>query len=360
MEKLKVGLGSRSYPIVIGSGCLRLIPQALKETWRAGRYCLVSDNKVAKQYGEALRKMIVDAGLRCDLLVFEQGEENKNLTTIAALASRAARLGLDRTSMFIACGGGVTGDITGFLASIYMRGLSFIQVPTSLLAQVDSSVGGKTGVDIPEGKNLVGTFHQPKAVFIDTDVLKTLPETEYLSGMAEVIKHGIIRDRDFFHFLVRERQNILALREPQLTRVIYDCCRIKAEVVSADEREGNIRRILNFGHTIGHAVEAGSGFTLSHGFAVAIGMVAATRIAVNKGFVDETVLSEIYVFLTKCGLPTEIPAALDRKEMMSYLLADKKNIDGRHIFILPKAIGDVCISDEVTDRDIDRVFAESG
>ena len=282
-----------------------------RKSWRshykASRYCIVADDTVAALYGNDLLARIRDNGLTADLLSFPHGEENKNLDTIARLVSASAQLGLDRKSMFIALGGGVSGDITGFLASIYMRGVPFIQIPTSLLAQVDSSVGGKTGVDIAEGKNMVGTFYQPKAVYIDTDVLKTLPEEEYLSGMAEVIKHGFIRDNEFLGFLETNRPQLMALENAAVVRIIHTSCLIKAEVVSADERESDARRILNFGHTIGHAVEAASQFSISHGFAVAIGMVAICRIGVMKALLSAATADRYIELIKQYGLPTEIP-----------------------------------------------------
>ena len=356
MEILTVGLGDRSYPIVIGAGCLDKIATDLVEKYPASRYCIVSDDTVAELYGNKLLKCLRNAGIKSELLTFIHGEEHKNLQTVTDLARGAARLGLDRKSMFIALGGGVTGDITGFLAASYMRGVPFIQIPTTLLAQVDSSVGGKTGVDIPEGKNLVGAFHQPKAVYIDTKVLTTLPLQEYLSGLAEVIKYGFIWDKQFLEFLLEDQSAIMDLEEQQLVKMIYSCCKIKAEVVSIDEKESDTRRILNFGHTIGHAVEAASKFTISHGFAVAIGMVAIARIGVLKNTISKPDADTIYNAVKQYGLPTEIPQELDRQQIKSYLLTDKKNIDGKISYILPKTIGEVIITDDVTERDVDYVL----
>ncbi len=294
--------------------------------------------------------------MTCDLLSFPHGEANKNLDTIAQLLSSSAQLGLDRKSMIIALGGGVTGDVAGFLASAYMRGIPFIQIPTTLLAQVDSSVGGKTGVDIPEGKNLVGTFYQPKAVYIDTDVLKTLPEEQFLSGMAEVIKHGFIRDNDFLLFLAEKQQQLMSLENDTLVETIYTNCRIKAEVVSEDERESNVRRILNFGHTIGHAVEAASKFSISHGFAVAIGMVAICRIGVMKSLISQTTADTYIQLIKQYGLPTEIPEDLDRKAIKSYFSTDKKSVGGKISFVLPQEGGGVTISEDVSEAHINAVL----
>lgn len=356
MSVLQVGLGDRSYPITIESGCLKSVASDLAAHFPASRYGIISDDNVAEHYGYDLQKSLEQAGLGCDLFVFKSGEENKNLGTVGSLISQAAQKGFDRKSMFIALGGGVSGDIAGFVAATYMRGVPFIQIPTSLLAQVDSSVGGKTGVDIPEGKNLVGAFYQPKAVYIDPDVLKTLPEKEYINGMAEVIKHGIIRDADYFQMFGDKFDRIMNLDPEILKELILVSCRIKSEVVAADEHESNIRRILNFGHTIGHAVEAASEFSLAHGFAVAIGMVAVTRITVNKGLIGEDVLDDITAMLKRYGLPTEVPADLDRGIIKSYLLTDKKRIGSKTSYILPKCIGEVTISEDVREDEIDAVL----
>ena len=356
MEILNVGLGQRSYPIKIGAGCLDNVAEDLAAHFQASRYCIVADDTVAELYAGKLLESVRQRGLNGELIVFPHGEENKTLETVGRLASEAAKRGLDRRSMFIALGGGVTGDITGFLASAYMRGIPFVQVPTTLLSQVDSSVGGKTGVDIPEGKNLVGAFYQPGAVYIDTKVLKSLPESEYLSGLAEVIKYGFIWESQFLSFLLENREKLMQLDESPVVRMIYTCCRIKAEVVEGDERESDRRRILNFGHTIGHAVEAASEFRLSHGFAVAIGMVAAARLGVLRKTVSNHDAQVIHDAVKAFGLPTEIPEHLDRVVIKSYLGTDKKNIAGKLFFVLPKAIGDVVITDEVTEADIDSLL----
>ena len=356
MPILQVGLGDRSYPIRIESGCLARVPEDLAQLYPASRYCIVSDDTVAALYGNDLLASIQDYGLTADLLTFPHGEISKNLQTIARLVSASARLGLDRKSMFIALGGGVTGDITGFIASVYMRGVPFIQIPTSLLAQVDSSVGGKTGVDIVEGKNMVGTFYQPEAVYIDTDVLQSLPVEQYLSGMAEVIKHGFIYDNDFLKFLENNHQQLMALENDAVVEIIHTSCKIKAEVVSADEREIDSRRILNFGHTIGHAVEAASRFSIFHGFAVAIGMAAICRIGVLKSLISAATADRYIELIRKYGLPTEIPPDLDRTLIKSYFSTDKKNVGGMISYVLPKEGGGVTISDDVTESLVDAVL----
>ncbi len=355
-KKITVGLGKRSYPIVIRAGLLAGIGPALRDRQIAKRYGIISDEHVAGLYGDALMRSLADAGLDAELITFPRGETNKNLQTIAMLSSRLAALGFDRRDALVALGGGVTGDITGFLASVYMRGIPLVQVPTTLLAQVDSSVGGKTGVDIPEGKNLVGTFYQPEAVYIDTTVLQSLPESELLGGLAEVIKYGVIIDPDFFHFLESRQNAILQLRPEVIIQMIARCCEIKAGVVEQDEREGGLRRILNFGHTIGHAVEAASDFRLIHGLAIAIGMQAAADLAVRTGRLDRGQADRLQTLLSSCRLPVTIPAELDRRRIKGYLQTDKKTVDGRVFFVLPTKIGKVIITDEVSEKDIDAVL----
>lgn len=356
MRTVQVGLGERAYDILIEAGLLATVGRDIRECAYAKRYVVVADDRVAALFGERLLVSLHDAGVKADLVTFPHGEGSKNLATIAQLASRLAELHVDRKDALIALGGGVTGDITGFLASIYMRGIPFVQIPTTLLSQVDSSVGGKTGVDIPEGKNLVGTFYQPSRVYIDSEVLRDLPETEMLNGLAEVIKYGVIRDAPFFEFLAANRAGVLARKLPVLEEVIERCCAIKAAVVAADEKEADLRRILNFGHTIGHAVEAASEFSLPHGLAVSMGMVAVTEIAVLKGLISRHEAARLRQLLTEYGLPTGIPNRFDRRQIKGYLKTDKKTVAGRPFFVLPTAIGTVVITDDVAAELIDEVL----
>ncbi|MDA8419527.1 MAG: 3-dehydroquinate synthase [Desulfobacteraceae bacterium] len=356
MKQLQVGLGDRSYPILIDHGLMADIGPQLKERGIAKRFVVVADDSVAALHSQPLIASLTQVGLNPELLTFPAGEASKNLATIAGLASRLARLGVDRKDGLIALGGGVTGDLTGFLAASYMRGIPFVQVPTTLLAQVDSSVGGKTGVDLPEGKNLVGAFYQPRAVYIDPLALRSLPAAELLNGIAEVIKYGVIRDPGFFAWLEGKRPAILALERETIERMIEICCAIKAEVVADDERESGLRRILNFGHTIGHAVEADSRYRLAHGSAVAIGMVAASQLAVAKGMLAPAEASRITTLIRAFGLPTAIPATAEPADLKAYLRTDKKTVDGRPFFVLPTAIGQVEITDQVSEKQIDQVL----
>ncbi|MDZ7642215.1 MAG: 3-dehydroquinate synthase [Desulfurivibrio sp.] len=355
--RVEVGLAERAYEIIIAEGLLGAVGGDLAAAGLARRWVVVADDRVAGLFGEELRAGLTAAGLSAEILTFPHGEGSKNLATVAELASGLARLGLERGDGLIALGGGVSGDITGFLASIYMRGIPFVQVPTSLLAQVDSSVGGKTGVDIPEGKNLVGTFYQPRRVYIDPGVLAALPAAEMLNGLAEIIKYAVIYDADFFRLLEEQRPAILDCRREVLATVIKRCCEIKAAVVAADERESDWRRILNFGHTLGHAVEAASGYTLAHGLAVAIGMALVAEIAVGKQLWSREEAARLRRLLTDYGLPVTVPAGLEAARIKSYLKTDKKSVAGRPFFVLPTTIGRVTITSEVEEELIDRALA---
>ncbi len=357
MKQLQVGLEDRAYPILIKEGVLSEIGQELKLKQIAKRYIIIADDNVAELFGGHVVESLRNVDIPVDLLTFPHGESSKNLSTVEKLASSLAQLGVDRQDALIALGGGVTGDITGFLAAIYMRGIPFVQVPTSLLAQVDSSVGGKTGVDIPEGKNLVGCFYQPKCVFVDTAVLKELPQEELLNGLAEVVKYGVICDPDFFNFLVTNQKAILSLEPTVVEAMVAHCCTIKAQVVEADEREADLRRILNYGHTLGHAVEAASNFTIAHGMAVSMGMVAVNTIAIKKSLLAEDKAARVKDLLQGFGLPVDIPADLDRPQMKEFLKTDKKSVGGRPFFVLPIQIGKVIITDDVEDAFIEEAFA---
>lgn len=351
MERtLTVGLQERSYPIHIGSGLLPKLGEYLKAQLRSLRYAVISDANVAALYGQGVLDSLQAAGLSGELFTFPAGEASKRLATVEELARSMTLSGFDRGNVIIALGGGVSGDMAGFLAAIYMRGIPFVQVPTSLLAQVDSSVGGKTGVDLAEGKNMLGTFYQPKLVLIDTDVLRTLPADQFLSGMGEVIKYGVSLDAALFRYLDQHREELLAQDESCLNYVITRCCDLKARVVEEDEREGGLRRVLNFGHTIGHAVEAAANFSLLHGFAVSVGMVAITAVSARCGYAPPNLEAEIARLLTAYGLPTALPAGLSAERITAFMQADKKNRGRRLFFVLPTELGKVMVTDQV-DRD---------
>lgn len=348
-EKVRVELGERSYDIVIGRGILSGLGGVLRELGSGKRVSVISNPTVFALYGKVLIDSLKASDFDCLEILIPDGEEYKDYLWSYYILTELLKNKLDRRSCLIALGGGVIGDITGFVASLYMRGISFIQVPTTLLAQVDSSVGGKTGVNHPLGKNMIGTFYQPRLVWIDTDTLKTLPEREFLSGLSEVIKYGVIRDRDLFGFLERERDSILNLDPSSLSRIIRRSCEIKAEVVSSDEREAGLRAILNFGHTIGHALETLTGYRrYLHGEAISAGMRVETRLSVLLNIADSGVDDRVASILDSYGLPVDIPADIDESDMLSAMEIDKKAISGRLRFILPVSIGDVRI-EEVTD-----------
>ncbi|MCX8069625.1 MAG: 3-dehydroquinate synthase, partial [Thermodesulfovibrionales bacterium] len=306
MNKLYVNLGKRSYDIFIENGLINQLAELLKEFKLQSNSILISNPTVFNLYGELVLSNINKAGIRCKEIIIPDGEEYKDFFWSYYILSDMLHYGLDRKSCVFALGGGVIGDIAGFTASLYMRGIPFIQIPTTLLAQVDSSVGGKTGVNHPIGKNMIGSFYQPKAVFIDTNTLHTLSEREFLSGLAEVIKYGIISDAKFFSYLEKNREAILSRDSNKLAHIIKTSCDIKSKVVSQDERESGMRAILNYGHTIGHAIETETGYvSYKHGEAVAIGMVYEAKIANRLGLLSNIDLKRIYELIQSYGLPFE-------------------------------------------------------
>jgi 3-dehydroquinate synthase len=347
-----VPLGADTYDIVIGPGLLTDLAKDLKSSLAAPRYLIITDSNVEDYLGVDLVRLLRQSGAGVDLLSFKAGEESKNMGTIVELASKMVDLGADRQTAVLALGGGVVGDMAGFLASIYMRGVPLVQIPTTLLAQVDSSVGGKTGVDLPEGKNLLGTFYQPVRVYADIGVLATLPRAEIRNGLAEVVKYGMIQSRELFDFLEEKWRDIVSL-EPDVTgRIVFNSCSIKAGVVSADEREGDLRRMLNFGHTVGHAVEAAAHYRIPHGEAVSMGMVVISRISAAKGLMPRRDLERLCGLLDRLQLPCRIPAELRAEELMDLLRHDKKARSGRPHFILSKGIGQILITDDVSREEL--------
>jgi 3-dehydroquinate synthase len=349
MPTLNVELGERSYPILIECGLLRRIGEELSRMGFKGRVAVITNPKVKSLYAEALVDSLECAGLSPFLVEVPDGEEYKNLREIAKIYDRLLSESLERTAPVIALGGGVIGDMAGFVAATYLRGVPFIQVPTTLLAEVDSSVGGKTGVNHEKGKNLIGAFYQPKAVFIDPLVLKTLDERDFKSGLSEVIKYGIIRDAEFFEFLEANVSKILLdgpssnFPSSELISAIRRSCELKAEVVAADERECGQRAILNLGHTFGHAIEALTGYTeLRHGEAVAIGMVMAAELSEKLGHCSLVVVERIKGIVNSFGLES-FPPKLSPDKFIQAMRGDKKVIDGRIRFVLIKDLGDVFI-----------------
>ncbi len=352
-EDVEVPLGDRSYHIFIGPGLLLETPKYLPKLGTFQGPFIITDTTVEDYVGHDLISVLKDAGFQgATMLSFPAGEQSKNMETVVALARDLLANGCDRGGLLLALGGGVVGDICGFLASIYMRGIDFVQLPTTLLAQVDSSVGGKTGVDLPEGKNLLGTFAQPRMVLADIGVLCTLPQDEIRNGIAEIVKYGMIKDSELFKRLESEWWDVINL-EPQLTAyLVKRSCQIKAEVVSKDEKEGGYRRILNFGHTIGHAVEAASDYTISHGAAVAMGMVAVARISASRNLLSQEELDRLIALLERFDLPVSIPESIPVDVILENIKRDKKVKAGKVHFVLAKGIGDTVIVDDVSEEEI--------
>jgi 3-dehydroquinate synthase len=351
MEKVRVRLKERSYDIYIGKDILKNIGNIIKPLGLSPRIAILSNPTVYPLYGKAIEDSLKKAGFDVLVVKIPDGEEYKNLLWLEHIYNILLKAKLDRKSALIALGGGVIGDITGFAASTYMRGISYIQVPTTLLAQVDSSVGGKTGVNHRLGKNMIGTFWQPKLVWIDISTLKTLPKREFLAGLAEVIKYGVICDRDLFDLLQEGLKKILKLNERAMIHLIKRSCEIKAGIVSKDERESGLRSILNYGHTIGHALETSTDYKrYLHGEAVAIGMCLEAELAGRLNFISIDKIHRIKSLIELYGLPTKIPGDIDKQHILSSMELDKKAIAGELKFILPEDIGKVRIYKGISEK----------
>jgi 3-dehydroquinate synthase len=342
MRRVTVPLPDREYPILIGTAFLERAGSLVHEAGLRGAAALVQDSAVAGTYGAAVRASLEAAGYRVAPVVVPSGEGSKSLAQLGRLYDALAEAEIDRASFVVALGGGVAGDLAGFAAATFLRGIDFVQIPTTLLAQVDASVGGKTGIDLPSGKNLAGAFHQPRLVLIDLDTLRTLPEAEVRAGMAEIVKYGVIADSDLFEYLESNLPAVRAHQPDVLAHLVGRSCEIKAEVVGKDERESGLRAILNYGHTVGHAVEAVAGYgTYLHGEAVAIGMAAAGEIAVRLGWLAAPEADRIRRLLAAYGLPTRLRAPLAETELLHAMRRDKKSRAGELRFVLARRIGAV-------------------
>ena len=349
-QRVKVELGERSYSIVIGSGIVDEIRAFVRQAEYSPHGMIVTDTNIAPLCAGQIAAAIAGAGVRAEIIEVPAGESSKSLTQANELFTRAIELGLDRRSPIIALGGGVVGDLAGFVAATYMRGVPFIQIPTSLLAQVDSSVGGKVAVNHPLGKNLIGAFYQPDAVFMELDFLKTLPAREIATGLGEIIKYGIIYDPDFFAWLEANRADVLALEPAATAYMIARSCEIKADVVRQDEREGGLRRILNFGHTIAHAIEKETGYVrYRHGEAVAIGMVGAADISVQMGLLADGERVRMNALISAMGLPLSADG-VTADAMYADLFHDKKTVGGRIHWVLAEKIGTVSVHSDVPEE----------
>jgi 3-dehydroquinate synthase len=356
---LKVELGERSYEICIGEHSIPQLGYMLDFVPQTSRMILITDENVNRLAGDKVIVILRQAGFQVESAVIKGGEECKNMATLTSLLEQMVAFGLDRKSTVIALGGGIVGDIAGFAAATYMRGISYVQVPTTLLAQVDSSVGGKTGVNLPQGKNLVGAFFQPGLVFVDVDFIQTLPEREFLTGLAEVIKYGIIRDHEFFKYLEDNMEKIKARDSKCLIHIVNRCCAIKADIVAQDETENGLRALLNLGHTFGHAFEALTNYQLyTHGEAVAIGMVCAARLARHLGLLPRRDLDRINNLLRGYGLPVSF-GHLGCTAIISQMHKDKKTIGGNMQIVMPTAIGNSQIFKNIKEDDIRMVLRDS-
>ncbi|MEE9292191.1 MAG: 3-dehydroquinate synthase [Acidobacteriota bacterium] len=328
-----------SHEILIGRSLGPRISTSLRRMRLCGRYVIVTDSNLHTLYGEPLLAGFRRRGLPADLVSFPAGEGSKSRRVRDEIEDAIIRLGAGRDTALVALGGGVVGDLVGFVAATFNRGIPFVQIPTTLIGMVDSSIGGKTGINHEAGKNFIGAFHQPAGVFIDINFLASLPRRHFVSGMAEVIKCGVIADRTLFMLLEKRTERIARKSPDILVRIIEACCRVKVRVVGDDLKESNRRKILNFGHTIGHALETLSGYSLAHGEAIAIGMVAEARIASRIGLLSSAAVERISSLLSQTGLPTVLPAATDIQAVLAVARRDKKARSGRIAYALPTRIG---------------------
>ena len=359
-NKIQVPIEKNFYEVIIKSGLLneigdRLIELGIKTT---RKILIISNQEIANLFGESLLENLEENNYSAKIFIINAGEKYKNLDTLKEIYNAAFEYGMERGSLMIALGGGIVGDITGFASATWLRGLDYIQIPTTLLSMVDSSVGGKTGVNHPKGKNLIGAFNQPKAVFIDTDTLRTLPTREFKAGMAEIIKYGVISDKELFEYLEDENNlgDIARLEYASLVKIIRKSVEIKSNIVSQDEKERGIRAYLNYGHSFGHVIENLCGYgQYLHGEAISIGMRIAGEIALARGLWSENESIRQNNLFKNYGLPIEIPR-LRRSEVVRILMGDKKVQEGKMRFILPNKIGEVGIYNDVIENEFKHYF----
>ncbi len=362
-ESIRIELGDRSYDIHVGTGIITRVGELLSSILKRPKTVTVTDENVADLHLDRLEQGLAGHDIENQNIVLSAGETTKSFKQLEKLLEQLLELDIERCDTLLALGGGVIGDLVGFAASVLRRGVAFAQIPTTLLAQVDSSVGGKTGINTTYGKNLVGTFYQPKIVLSDLETLKTLPRRDFLSGYTEVLKYALIGDSVFFDWLDRNAQDLLALKEDALLSAVKTSCFAKAAVVMADERETGQRALLNLGHTFGHALEAATGYgeTLTHGEAVAIGLHLAFSLSFDLGLCDENSVTKVKDHLSKVGLPWELKSIAgfnaNADELISYMHQDKKVVDGKLTFILVRGIGEAFISQNM-DNDTLKRFLE--
>lgn len=361
MHTLTLDLGARSYPIHIGSGLLAQAGALLAKALPSKRAIIITDDNVATHHLATLQASLTEQSFNHHVIVLPAGETTKSFAHFETLLNDILHHTPDRKTALIALGGGVIGDITGFAASVLLRGMPFVQIPTTLLAQVDSSVGGKTAINSPHGKNLIGAFYQPKAVIADIDTLRTLPKRELQAGYAEVVKYGLIDDPEFFEWLEANATRIFAYEPEALAHAVLTSCQAKARIVQADEHEQDVRALLNLGHTFGHALEKATGYsaTLLHGEAVALGMSMALHASIARGICPASDLTRYLAHLTNCGMPThlsQIQPHWDCAALTSYCYQDKKAEGGNLTFILLRGIGKAFISKDMTAAEAQASF----
>jgi len=358
---IPVGLGARAYDVVVGTGLIDRAGERIAPLLKRKRVAIVTDTIVGEHHGERLANALEHAGVATDVILVPPGEETKSFEGLADLSDKLLALNLERGDMVVAFGGGVVGDLTGFAAAIYKRGIDFIQIPTTLLAQVDSSVGGKTAIDTPRGKNLIGAFHQPRLVLADLDILATLPARELACGYAEIIKYGLLGDFAFFEWLEANVQAVLERDTSALVRAVGRSVEMKAEIVAEDEKEAGRRALLNLGHTFGHAVEGEMGFgdALKHGEAVGLGMAQAFRFSARQGLCPSQDAVRAEAAIKAAGLPTKLsdirPEPFSADALIAHSAQDKKAEGGMLTFILVRGIGDAFVAKDV-DRAALRAF----
>ena len=365
IARQQVSLGERSYDILVGAGLLAAAGQHIAPVLRAPRVVIVTDSNVAPLHLAALERALADASIAYDAVVLPPGDQTKSFAHLEKLIARLLEMRIERSTTLIAFGGGMIGDIAGFAASIVLRGIDFIQVPTTLLAQVDSSVGGKTGINTAYGKNLVGSFHQPRLVLADTEVLSTLPRRQLLAGYAEVVKYGAIDRPKFFAWLEGHGMSLIEGDAHARRHAVVESCAAKAEIVAADERETGRRALLNLGHTFGHALEAETGYTeeLLHGEAVAIGMVMAFELSARMDLCPAEDADRLRRHLASVGLATGLDQAQGRiwnpRALVAHMARDKKVSAGRTTFVLTRGIGQAFLCDEVAPAEVEALLADS-
>ncbi|MFH0768145.1 MAG: 3-dehydroquinate synthase [Chloroflexota bacterium] len=357
MKRVRVKLGTNSYSIHIGSGLLTQTVHLLKETGLGDKLVIITDPTVRSLYGNNLKQSLTSSGIKVVILEVPEGEDQKSLDTAGRLYQELTDFYAERTTPILAVGGGVIGDLTGFVAATYLRGVPLIQIPTTLLAQVDSSIGGKVAVDHGLLKNRIGAFYQPRLVITDITTLKTLTTGQLSDGLAEVIKYGVICDEELFAYLEENLELIRALDNKALETIVFRSAKIKAELVEKDERDFGLRNILNYGHTVGHAIESVSDFKVSHGKAVAIGMVVAARISNKLGILAENDAARIRNVIARADLPTKIPG-FEPSRLIQAMGHDKKTLQGKIRFVLPESIGNASINDEVNLPLIEQTLVE--